>query len=122
MDYAAKAVQYALIAVLGSPLAAALISGDFSRNVLIGAAITAAGALAVYFKANTVTQPNAKKAIAVFTAVVLAVVSAWTDGLITASEWAAIAIAFVGAVQVGTVANVGDHFDVDVKGNATASR
>lgn len=118
MDYAMKAIQYALIAVLGSTGAAALIAGDFGREVVIGAVVTFAGALAVFFKANTVTQPNAKKAIAVFTAVVLAVVDAWTDGAISSAEWAAIAIAFVGAIQVGTVANVADHYGVHVLGHA----
>jgi hypothetical protein len=117
MDYAAKAIQYALIAVLGSTGAAALIAGDFTRPVVIGAVVTFLGALAVYFKANTVTQPHAKMAIAVFVAVVLTVVDAWTDGVISPAEWAAILIAFVGAIQVGTVANVADHYGVKVLGH-----
>jgi drug/metabolite transporter (DMT)-like permease len=117
MDYAAKLIQYVLLAVLGSTGAAALLNGGFhDRTIWIGLAITAAGAAVAFFKANTVTQPHAKQAIAIFTAGVLAVVAAWTDGRIDPSEWAQILFAVVGAVQIGVVGNYADEYGMKVLG------
>lgn len=101
-----KLVQYVLIAVLGSTSASALITGDLTdRTVVVGLVVTVLGAVATFFKANTVTQPWAKQAVAIFTAAVLVVVSAWTDQSISTAEIVQILLAAVGAWQVGTVAN-----------------
>lgn len=104
-----KAVQYVLIAVLGSTGATALITWSITdRTVWIGLIVTALGALATWWKENTPTQPWAKQAVGIFTAAVLVLVSAWTDQRITAAEVVQILMAALGAWQVGTVANLND--------------
>jgi len=106
MLYIEKALVFVVTAVLGSNVAAALIMGDWNNpTVLWGLLVTALGSLAVFLKANTPSQPWAKRVIAVFTVVALGIVDAATDHHISAAEIAQIALAFLGAVQVGDVAN-----------------
>lgn len=106
MLYAEKALVFIVTAVLGSNVAAALIQGDWSNpTVYWGLLVTVLGSLAVFLKANTVTQPWAKKVIAVFTVVALGIVDAATDHHISAAEIAQIALAFFGAIQVGDTQN-----------------
>lgn len=100
-----KAIQYVLIAVLGSTGATALITRDFDRTVIIGLIVTALGAAGTYLTANTPSQPWAKQAVGVFTAAVLIVVDAWTDHTFTPAEIVQVLLAAIGAWQVGTVAN-----------------
>lgn len=100
----AKFINYLLIAVV-SPAALALSDGELTGQEVVNVAILALGAAAVYFKENTVTQPAAKAAVAVFTAVVTAVVAAWGDYHFSADEIATIVLAGLGAVQVWLVAN-----------------
>ena len=111
MDYAAKFIQYVILAVLGSAAGGALIDGGFKDKTLwYGVIVVAIGAATVYFKANTVTQPHAKTAIAIFTAGALVLVSAWSDQRITTQEVVQIIMAVIGAVQIGRVENVGDNY------------
>jgi uncharacterized membrane protein YdbT with pleckstrin-like domain len=118
MNYAAKFVLYVLTAVLGSTAAGSLIAGDLTSDVLWGTLVTVLGAVAVFIKANTPTQPQAKKVLALVSVVVLAVVDAATDHMITSAEWAQILLALVGAFGTGWVNNVGD--DADIKHGLTA--
>jgi len=67
--------------------------------------VLAIGAAVVYAKANTVTQPWAKAAVAVFTAGATVLVSAWTDQAVSAEEVVQIVLAILGAFQVGLVSN-----------------
>ena len=102
--YAAKFVQYVLIAVVGTLVAALSdwnLSGDESTNLII----LTLGAGAVYLKANTPSQPWAKMLVAVFVAGVTVLVSAWSDYHISGEELTAIILAVLGAVQVGAAAN-----------------
>jgi peptidoglycan/LPS O-acetylase OafA/YrhL len=106
MLYAEKAFVFVLTAVLGSNVAAALLMGDWTNpTVYWGVLITVLGSLAVFFKANTPSQPWAKRVLAVFTAVAMAIVAAATDHSISAAELAQILLVFLGAIQVGDVAN-----------------
>lgn len=101
-----KFIQYVLIAVLGSTGATALITGDLTdRTVVIGLVVTALGAAGTFLTKNTPSQPWAKQAVGVFTAAVLIVVNAWTDGAFSSAELVQVILAAVGAWQVGTVAN-----------------
>jgi hypothetical protein len=122
MQYVGKLIMFVVTAVLGSTLAASLIAGDFTSNTLWGLLILVGGSVVMFLKANTVTQPYAKKIVGVLTVVLLAVVDAATDHHISSAEVAQILLAFVGAFSVDAVNNVGDHYDVHVKGNASAGR
>jgi len=103
-----KAVQYVLIAVLGSTGATALITGNLAdQTVLIGLGVTALGALATWWTGNTPEQPWAKQAVGIFTAAVLVVVAAWTDQQVTSAEVVQVLLAALGAWQVGAVKNKG---------------
>ena len=101
-----KFVIYVLTAVLGGTGITLVLAGDFSdRVVLIGLGITAATAVVTYFKENSPSQPWAKQAVAIAGATVLAITFAWTDHHFAVDEIPAILLAFLGAWQVGTVAN-----------------
>lgn len=97
----AKFVQFVLIAVLGSAGATIVTGNGLNWNTLV----LAIGAAALFFKKNSVSQPWARMAIAVFTAGAAVLVSAWTDQLIGAEEWVQILLAVLGAVQVGVVSD-----------------
>lgn len=114
MQYAAKLAVFVITAVLGSNVAAALISQDFSSEVRWGLVVTVLGAVAVFLKANTPQQPEAKKVVALLTVVVLAVVDAATDHHISSAEVAQVALAFFGALQVGYLNNIGDFYHKEV--------
>ncbi len=101
--FAAKFFQYLLIAVVGSIIAA--FPNGYTGAEITTIVVLGLGAAAVFFKENTPTQPWAKMAVAVFTAGVTVLVSAWTDGHIDATELTSIILAVLGAVQVGTVSN-----------------
>lgn len=117
MQYAAKLIQYVLIAVLGSTGAAALVTGGVdNRTVVFGLIITALTAAVAFLKANTLPQPHAKAVIAVFGATVLAIVDAWTDHRITPAEWIQVLLALVGAINIPFTYNLGDHYDQVTKG------
>jgi hypothetical protein len=106
LEYAAKFVQYVLIAVVGT-VVVALSDWHLDNGEIVNILVLVAGAAGVFFKANTPTQPWAKMAVAVFTAGVTVLVSAWTDYHIDGQELTAIILAVLGAVQVGAVQNAG---------------
>ena len=95
-----KLVIYIWTAVLGSTSATVLVTRDFDKTSVI--TLVAAG---IYAAENTPRQPWAKQAVAVFAAAVLVLVSAWTDHAITSDEIIAIALAGLGAWQVGITQN-----------------
>lgn len=97
----AKFLQYLVISVLGSAGVSLVTGNGLNWNTLV----LAIGAAAVYFKANTVSQPWAKAAVAVFTAGAAVLVSAWTDQVVSSEELVQIILAVLGAVQVGVVSN-----------------
>lgn len=104
--YFEKLLVYVITAVLSSNIAAALVLGDWNNpTVLWGLLVTVLGAIVVFLKQNTVTQPFAKKIIAVFVAVALTIVDAATDHHISAAEVVQIALAFIAAVQVSDTQN-----------------
>lgn len=111
MNYAAKLILFLVTAVLGSNVAAALVIGDWTNpTVLWGLGITLAGSLAMFLKANTPEQPNAKKVVGILTVVLLAVVDAATDHRFSPDEIVQILLVLVGALGVGPngIRNVGD--------------
>lgn len=110
MQYVAKLVAFVVTAVLGSNVAVALIDRDFSSEVKWGLLVTVLGAVVLFLKENTLEQPEAKKVIALFTVVALAVVDAATDHHISSAETAGILVAFFGALQTGWLNNIGDNF------------
>lgn len=99
-----KLVQFVLLAV-GGTFAIALRDG-VSGQEWGTLAVLAGGSVVIFFKRNTPKQPHAKAAVGVFTAGVAAVTSAWTDYTFTPEEVVFVFLAVVGAVNVGTVANV----------------
>lgn len=101
MNGIVKFVNFVVIAVLGSAGVSVVTGNGLNWNTLV----LALGAAALFFKQNTVTQPWARMAIAVFTAGVTVLVSAWTDQVISAEEWVQIILAVLGAVQVGVVSD-----------------
>jgi hypothetical protein len=101
-----KFVIYVLTAVLGGTGITVILAGDFTdRVVLIGLGITAATAVVTFLTENSPSQPWAKQAVAILGATVMAFTFAWTDHRIAVDEIPAILLAFLGAWQVGTVAN-----------------
>jgi peptidoglycan/LPS O-acetylase OafA/YrhL len=100
-----KIVQFVVLAI-GGAFAVAIRDGHITGQETANLVVLAAGALVLFWKKNTPTQPWAKTAVAVFTVGVSAVVAAWTDSVITIDEWVQIFLAVVGAVGVATVANV----------------
>jgi hypothetical protein len=97
----AKFVQFVLIAVLGSAGATIVTGNGLNWNTLV----LLIGAAVLFFKKNTVTQPWARAAIAVFTAGATVLVSAWTDQVVSAEEVVQILLAVLGAIQVGVVSD-----------------
>lgn len=77
------------------------VSGAEGANL----AVLVAGGLAVWFKSNTVDFPAARAVIAIFTVVVDAVVSAWTDKVIDSAELTTIITAFLGAISLYLAGN-----------------
>jgi peptidoglycan/LPS O-acetylase OafA/YrhL len=100
-----KIVQFVVLGV-GGAFAVAIRDGHITGPEAANLLILAAGALVLFFKRNTPAQPWAKTAVAIATIGVAAVVSAWTDNVITSDEWVQIFLAVVGAANAGTVANV----------------
>lgn len=100
-----KLVQYVLLA-LGGAFAVAIHDGSLDGHDWANLLVLAAGAVAVYFARNTPAQPWAKTVVAVFTAGVTVLTSAWTDGAIGSDEWVQIVMALVAAAGVHAVANV----------------
>ena len=97
-----KLIQFVLLAI-GGTVAVDLRDGHIDDWGTLG--VLAAGAVVLYFKRNTPSQPHAKAAVAVFTAGVAAVTSAWSDHVFTAEEITGVFLALVASVNVGTVAN-----------------
>ncbi len=109
MRYAAKMLVFVVTAVLGSNVAAGLLSESWSDPVVLwGVGVTALGAVVMFLKANTPTQPGLKRLVGLFTVVALAIISAATDRSFSVPEIAQIIVAFVGALATGTVENEGD--------------
>jgi hypothetical protein len=100
-----KLIQYVLLAV-GGAFAVAIHDGSIDGHDWANLAILAAGALGVYFAKNTPEQPWAKTVVAVFTAGVAVLTSAWTDGTIGTDEWVQVVMALIAAANVGVVTNV----------------
>lgn len=100
-----KLVQYVVLAI-GGAFTVAIHDGSIDGHDWVNLAILAAGAIAVYFARNTPSQPWSKTVVAVFTAGVTVLTSAWTDGTIGVDEWVQVAMALVAALNVGLVANV----------------
>jgi accessory gene regulator protein AgrB len=94
---ALKGVVFVLMGLV-APLAVYVRDG-LTTTELISLIVLALGAAATFAKSNTFEWPAAKAVIAVATAVVSVVVAAWTDNVITGEEWAAIALAFFGALS-----------------------
>lgn len=101
MNGIVKFVNFVVIAVLGSAGVSVVTGNGLNWNT----AVLALGAAALFFKSNTVSQPWARMAIAVFTAGVTVLVSAWTDQVVSAEEVVQILLAVLGAVQVGVVSD-----------------
>lgn len=100
-----KFAQYVLIAVVGGAGAALFDGHGLSRGELANIAVLAVTAVSVYFAKNSPTQPWAKTAVAVLGAGVAVLASAWSDHKIAPAELQQIALAVLGAVGVGVVAN-----------------
>ena len=113
---ALKALLYVLIAVFGSG-AALFTATTWSSDGVWNVAILAVGALAVWLKANTPSQPWAKFLVGLFAAGATVLVSAWTDGHIDAVEVQQIVLAILAAASVGAAANTtairAEHVSVD---------
>jgi hypothetical protein len=67
--------------------------------------VLAGGSLAVALKSNTVENPSIRAVIALFTVTMDAIVSGFSDSQITAEEWASVAMAFLGALQLSLAGN-----------------
>lgn len=111
MEYAKKAVLFVITAVLGTNVTEFALRGEFAAQQWWTVAITVIGAVLVFVKANTPTDPHAKYWVALFVPVALAIQSAISDSSLTAAEVAPILIALVGAFQVKAASNVGDDLD-----------
>jgi hypothetical protein len=108
MRYFEKLAIFVVTAVLGSNIAAALLTKDWhSSTVLWGLLVTVLGSVVLFLKQNTPTQPLARKIIALFTVVALAIVDAATDHHISSAEVAQILLAFFGAIQVDAIQDGG---------------
>lgn len=101
-----KFVLYVVTAVVGSAGVSLLAPGGHTAAALFNVLVLALTAAGVYFRANTPTQPWAKMVIAVLGAAVTVLTSAWSDHHIDTTEIVQIVLAILGAIQVGTVANV----------------
>ena len=111
LNYAKKAVLFVITAVLGTNLTAFAIRGEWTMDNTWTLLITVVGAIGVYFKSNTVDDPQAKYWIALFVPVLLAIQAAIGDRTFGAEEVAPILLALVGAFQVKAAGNVGDDYD-----------
>lgn len=106
LSYAKKTALYILTTVVGSNIVALALRGEWTADLFWGFAITALGAVAVFFKTNTPDDPAAKFWIALCIPVLLAVETAITDHRFTADDVAPILVALVGALQVWAAGNV----------------
>lgn len=101
-----KLIVYVLTAVVGGVSVDLFdwhgLSGAEWANIAV-AAITAAS---VWFTRNSPTQPWAKTVVAVIGAGVTVLTSAWSDSRLDTTEIQQIILAVLGALAVGTVANV----------------
>lgn len=111
MEYAKKAVLFVITAVLGTNLVEYGLRGEWAEDQWWTLAITVVGAVLVYVKGNTPSDPQAKYWIALFVPVVLAVQTAISDSSFGPEELAPVLIALVGAFQVRAAKNVGDQYD-----------
>lgn len=100
-----KLIQFVILAI-GGTFAVDIRDGSITGQERVTLAVLAAGAVVLFFKRNTPTQPHAKAVVAVFAAGVAAVTSAWTDNVFTPEEIVSVFLALVAAVNAGTVANV----------------
>lgn len=101
-----KALNYVLIAVLGSLGTILADRSGLSFGQILNLVAVGLTAAVVYGKANTPDQPHAKAVIAVLGAGVTVFASTVTDGRIELTEIVQIVLALLGALQVATVANV----------------
>ena len=76
LNYSKKAVLFVITAVLGTNLTAFAIRGEWTTDNTWTLLITVVGAIGVYFKSNTVDDPQAKYWIALFVPVLLAIQAA----------------------------------------------
>ena len=76
LNYAKKAVLFVVTAVLGTNLTAFAIRGEWTMDNTWTLLITVVGAIGVYFKSNTVDDPQAKYWIALFAPALLAIQAA----------------------------------------------
>jgi hypothetical protein len=100
-----KLIQFVLLAI-GGTFAVDIRNGHISGKEWVTLGVYAAGAVVLFFKKNTPTQPHAKAVVAVFAAGVAAVTSAWTDNVFSPEEIVSVFLALVAAINTGTVANV----------------
>ena len=120
LNYAKKAVLFVITAVLGTNLTAFAIRGEWTTDNTWTLLITVVGAIGVYFKSNTVDDPQAKYWIALFVPVLLAIQAAIGDRAFGAEEVAPILLALVGAFQVKAAGNVGDDYEIALRGDESA--
>lgn len=120
LNYAKKAVLFVVTAVLGTNLTAFAIRGEWTMDNTWTLLITVVGAIGVYFKSNTVDDPQAKYWIALFVPVLLAIQAAIGDRAFGAEEVAPILLALVGAFQVKAAGNVGDDYEVALRDDESA--
>lgn len=106
MDYARKTILFVLTSVLGTNLVALALSGKWNSDSWWTLGITIVGAVIVFLKQNTPTDPEAKYWIALFVPVLLGVQAAISDSQFTAEEVSPILIALIGAFQVRAAGNV----------------
>lgn len=101
MDKYMKLVHYVVVTVLASGVGVPLLQGEGFNLVTLVAVL---GAVGVWWKANTPTQPHAKALVASYVAGVT-VLAATVEGGITAVEWQQILLAFLGRFAVRDGAN-----------------
>lgn len=121
MNYAAKFIFFVLAAIVGSGVAM-FSDGHVNSNEVINLGVMAVGAIVLFFKANTVTQPLAKEVVAVFTAVAVVLASAWTDQRFSNDEIAQMAFAFFGTLSAFFGNNTGDAGDQGENGAARVTQ
>lgn len=92
-----KAVHFVVLSVLAGGAGLPLLQGEGLNGVTL---VSAAGALAIFLRRNTAKQPALRALIATYTAVVGAVVAAFTDQNISAVEFQQILVAGLGALGV----------------------